>query len=158
MHQIHSVYFSLEFLIGFFCVSISLAQLCFVIDIDFNSSILTQLLNLLRPTITRKYLRIQLIVTQTDKLKFDWNSSSHCSGARKSCIERGNLSSQFLNLVRGHILTTRPPSWIHDGINGCVSWFAAEVAAKRVVRVPHTTDSKGKLLDTERRDSSLSLI
>ena len=73
-------------------MSISLAQQCFVIDIDFNSSIL----NLPQPTVTRKYLRIQLILTQTDKLKFDWNSSSHWSGARKSCeIERRNLSSQF---------------------------------------------------------------
>ena len=77
-------------------MSISLAQQCFVIDIDFNSSILNQLLNLLQPTVTRKYLRIQLILTQTDKMKFDWNSSSHWSGARKSCeIERRNLSSQF---------------------------------------------------------------
>ena len=68
-------------------MSISLAQQCFVIDINFNSSILNQLLNLLQPTVTRKYLR---------KLKFDWNSSSRCSGARKSCeIERVNLSSQF---------------------------------------------------------------
>ena len=74
-----------------------------MIDIDFNSSILNQLLNLLQPTVTRKYLRIKLILTQTDKLKFDWNSLSHSSGAiaRKSCeIKRGNLSSQSLNLVR----------------------------------------------------------
>ena len=43
----------------------------------------------------------------TCKVKFDWNSMSHWSGARESReIERGNLSIQSLNPVSGHILTS----------------------------------------------------
>ena len=42
----------------------------------------------------------------TCKLKFDWNSTSHWSGARKSReIECGNPSNQSLNPPNGHIPT-----------------------------------------------------